>query len=106
MRRFGLAMPGGRPRGSPECPVANRPRASLAHPHPRGALKQFVFDAHIDSLQRVLNDGADLGRFPPGQADLPRWKKGGVGAQVFAVWIDAIYTPRSLCPSFSFFVRR
>ncbi|MBI4499612.1 MAG: membrane dipeptidase [Gemmatimonadetes bacterium] len=53
----------------------------------------FVFDAHGDSLQRVLVDGADLGRFPRGQADLPRWKRGGFGAQVFAVWVDTLYLP-------------
>ena len=29
-RRCGLGMPGGRPLGLPECPFANRPRASLA----------------------------------------------------------------------------
>jgi membrane dipeptidase len=52
-----------------------------------------VFDAHGDSLQRVLIDGADLGRFPRGQADLPRWKAGGFGAQVFAVWVDTVYVP-------------
>ena len=52
-----------------------------------------TFDAHCDSLQRVVIDQADLARFPSGQADLARWKKGSVGAQVFAVWIDTLYVP-------------
>src|SRR3977135_3429601 len=52
-----------------------------------------VFDAHCDSVLRILIDGADLGRFPKGQADLPRWKAGGFGAQVFAAWVDTIYVP-------------
>ena len=66
-------------------------------PHPplprRRGVRGEVVDFHGDSLQRVLVDGADLARFPAGQADLPRWKKGGFGAQVFAVWVDALYVP-------------
>jgi len=53
----------------------------------------MVFDAHCDSLQRVLIDGADLGRHPAGQADFRRWKKGGFGVQVFAIWVDTYYVP-------------
>jgi membrane dipeptidase len=56
--------------------------------------KSIVIDTHMDTLQRVLIKGADLGvRSTDGQADIPRFKEGGVGAEFFAVWIDSIYSP-------------
>jgi len=45
----------------------------------------------MDSLQRVLIDGVDLGRKGDAQADLVRWQEGGVDVQVFAVWVDTVY---------------
>ncbi len=63
-------------------------RAAELH---RGAL---VIDTHMDTLQRVLIQGADLGvRSASGQSDLPRLKAGGVDAQFFAVWPDPMYAP-------------
>src|SRR5580700_8594278 len=53
--------------------------------------RALVWDAHMDSLQRVLIDGVDLGRKGDGQADLVRWHEGGVDVQVFAVWVDTVY---------------
>jgi membrane dipeptidase len=53
--------------------------------------RAVVWDAHMDSLQRVLIDGVDLGRKGEAQADLVRWKEGGVDVQVFAVWVDTVY---------------
>ncbi len=60
-----------------------------------GALhrRSLVWDAHMDSLIRVVEHGIDLGVRSEAQADLTRWREGGVGAQVFAVWIDTIYAP-------------
>ncbi len=56
--------------------------------------KALVIDTHMDTLQRVLVRGADLGqRSNDGQADLARFKAGGIDAQFFAVWIDPIYAP-------------
>src|SRR5437762_1688099 len=55
--------------------------------------RAIVFDAHMDSLQRIVVDGVDLGQKTDGQADLVRWKEGGVDAQVFAVWVDTIFVP-------------
>src|SRR4051794_23840705 len=63
--------------------------ATAAELHERA----IVFDAHMDSLQRIVIDGADLGQRTDGQADLVRWREGGVDAQVFAVWTDTIYVP-------------
>lgn len=53
----------------------------------------LVWDAHMDTLLRVLIDGHDLGQRTPGQADLPGWRDGGIDVQVFAVWVDTIYGP-------------
>src|SRR5262245_22013626 len=62
--------------GPTRYPYARDERAS----YPGLIMAVTVFDAHCDSLLRILIDGADLARFPKGQADLPRWKKGGFGA--------------------------
>jgi len=53
--------------------------------------RALVWDAHMDSLQRVLIEGVDLGQKGDAQADLVRWKEGGVDVQVFAVWVDTVY---------------
>ncbi len=50
----------------------------------------FVFDAHCDTALRLTGDKrVDLGkRLADGHVDLPRMAEGGVGAQVFACWVD------------------
>ncbi len=50
----------------------------------------FVFDAHCDTALRLTGDKrVDLGkRLADGHLDLPRMTEGGVGAQVFACWVD------------------
>jgi len=55
--------------------------------------QSLVWDAHMDSLVRVVEHGIDLGVRSEAQADLTRWREGGVRAQVYAVWIDTIYAP-------------
>lgn len=47
-----------------------------------------VFDAHVDSLQRTLDLGHDLGTETPGHLDLVRGARGGLGAVVFVCWCD------------------
>ncbi len=53
----------------------------------RGAL---VFDAHCDTAMRLVGeDPIDLGeRSTDGHIDLPRALEGGLGAQIFAVWVS------------------
>ena len=46
----------------------------------------FVFDAHVDSIQRSLDLGHDLAVAGPGHLDLERGRAGGLGAVVFAAW--------------------
>lgn len=50
-----------------------------------------VFDSHVDSLQRSLDLGHDLGTKTPGQLDLVRGRAGGLRAVVFVSWVDPLY---------------
>lgn len=50
-----------------------------------------VFDAHVDSLQRQLDLGHDLGRRTGGHLDLERGRAGGLGSVVFVNWVDPKY---------------
>jgi len=45
-------------------------------------------DSHIDTVQRVLIDRADLTpRSTAGHVDIPRLREGGVNAPFFALWV-------------------
>ncbi len=49
-------------------------------------------DSHIDTLQRVLMDNADLTqRSNRGHVDFPRLREGGVNAPFFAMWVPTYY---------------
>jgi membrane dipeptidase len=49
----------------------------------------IVFDGHMDTPLRMVDDGVDLGaRRDAGHADLPRLAEGGVDAAFLAAWID------------------
>jgi membrane dipeptidase len=53
-----------------------------------------VFDAHVDSLLRMLDLGHDLGErgaLADGQLDLVRGRAGGLGAVVLVCWVDPAY---------------
>jgi membrane dipeptidase len=50
-----------------------------------------VFDAHVDSLQRQLDLGHDLGTRTCGHLDLERGRDGGLGSVVFVNWVDPKY---------------
>lgn len=50
--------------------------------------RQPVFDAHVDSLQRQLDLGHDLGSATAGHLDLVRGKQGGLGSVVLVNWVD------------------
>ena len=53
-----------------------------------------VFDAHVDSLQRQLDLGHDLGTRTRGHLDLERGREGGLGAVVLVNWVDPKYVER------------
>src|SRR5258708_17620074 len=49
-------------------------------------------DSHIDTMQRVLIEHADIGkRLPDGQSDLVRLEEGGMHAPFFALWVPMYY---------------
>jgi membrane dipeptidase len=49
-------------------------------------------DSHIDTLQRVVDEGIDLSRRQPkGHVDLPRLKESGMVAPFFALWVQMYY---------------
>jgi len=49
-------------------------------------------DSHIDTVQRILFDQANLAeRSPVGHVDIPRLREGGVNAPFFALWVPTYY---------------
>ena len=49
----------------------------------------IVVDLHIDTPQRMLDQGFDLGpRHARGHVDLPRMKEGGLDAAFFSIYVD------------------
>lgn len=56
----------------------------------------FIFDAHCDTLMDVVAGKRRLAEGGKGgHIDIPRLRQGGVGAQVFAAWIERSYLPGS-----------
>ncbi|HET7791487.1 MAG TPA: dipeptidase [Gemmatimonadales bacterium] len=54
----------------------------------------IVVDGHLDTPQRMLDEGVDIAtRLPDGHVDLPRMREGGLSAAFFAIWVDATYGP-------------
>jgi membrane dipeptidase len=58
----------------------------------RLAAQTIGIDSHIDTVQRVLVMGEDLGkRWDVGHVDLPRLREGGMHAPFFAMWVPVYY---------------
>jgi membrane dipeptidase len=56
------------------------------------ATEAIGIDSHIDTMQRVLVMGQDLGkRSTAGHVDLPRLREGGIHAPFFAFWVPVYY---------------
>lgn len=53
----------------------------------------LVWDCHMDTLQGAVADGVDLALPSERWHHLDQWRRGGIRAQVFAVWVDTIYGP-------------
>lgn len=61
----------------------------------RLAAEAIGIDSHIDTVQRVLVMGEDLGkRWSVGHVDIPRLHEGGTHAPFFALWVP-VYFPGS-----------
>jgi membrane dipeptidase len=56
------------------------------------AAESIGIDGHIDTIQRVLVFGDDLGKQLEGSyADIPRLRAGGIHAPFFALWVPVYY---------------
>src|SRR5215470_18074592 len=54
--------------------------------------KAVGIDSHIDTIQRVLVMGEDLGeRHDTGHVDIPRLREGGMRAPFFAFWVPVFF---------------
>src|ERR1700751_2178074 len=61
----------------------------------RLAAEAIGIDSHIDTVQRMLVMGEDLGkRWNVGHVDIPRLHEGGTHAPFFALWVP-VYFPGS-----------
>jgi len=57
------------------------------------AAEAIGIDSHIDTVQRLLVMGEDLGkRWDVGHVDIPRLREGGTHAPFFALWVP-VYFP-------------
>src|SRR5436309_694156 len=55
---------------------------------------RFAIDAHVDTLQRVVD--LDESFSSPGskaEVSLEKARSGGLGAQIFSVWVDPVFFP-------------
>jgi len=75
-------------------------RAILERPNPKDipaaaqklAAESIGIDGHIDTVQRALVMGEDLGkRWDVGHVDLPRLREGGTHAPFFALWVPVYF---------------
>ncbi len=49
----------------------------------------IAIDTHVDTPQRMLDDGDDIAeRLPDGHLDLPRMREGGLHAAFFSIWVN------------------
>jgi membrane dipeptidase len=65
-------------------PLAERGRELMA--------RAIGIDSHIDTIQRVLVMGEDLGkRHDTGHVDIPRLRDGGMHAPFFALWVPVFF---------------
>ncbi|MDE3171025.1 MAG: dipeptidase [Acidobacteriota bacterium] len=57
--------------------------------------RSIVVDTHVDTTQRLLEAGFDLGeRHANGSVDIPRLRDGGISAVFFAIWVPGTVTGR------------
>jgi len=74
-------------------PYPARPRAGdPAPPEPVVApppAAPIAIDTHVDTTQRMLDDGDDIGeRLDDGHLDIPRMREGGLTGAFFSVWVN------------------
>ncbi|MFQ5504032.1 MAG: dipeptidase [Planctomycetota bacterium] len=64
------------------------------HAEMRKSANPYLLDCHVDTMLRVVDDGADLAAgIPEGHLDLDRLERAGVRVVVFACWPSTDYLP-------------
>ncbi len=54
--------------------------------------RAILIDMHADTVQRMIDEGADINtRLPDGHLDAARMKDGGLDAQFFSIWVEPQY---------------
>jgi membrane dipeptidase len=82
------------PRGEPRESAPHEERAPAAEdevrPEPEPPpLPPIAIDTHVDTPQRMLDEGDDIAaRLPNGHLDIPRMREGGLSGAFFSVWVD------------------
>lgn len=80
-----------RPEPAPAAPAPEEPAPEPAAP----SRPVLAIDAHVDTPQRMLDAGDDIGeRLEGGHLDLPRMREGGLSGAFFSVWVDPRKYPR------------
>ncbi len=62
------------------------------NPRAKAAQSLFIFDAHCDTAS-ALADRPWSFRRSPAHIDLNKARRGGLRAQIFAIWVDPLYAP-------------
>jgi membrane dipeptidase len=72
-----------------EPPASNDGPPAVPEPAPPPARPLLAIDTHVDTPQRMLDAGDDIGqRLPDGHLDLPRMREGELTGAFFSVWVD------------------
>jgi membrane dipeptidase len=74
-------------------PPATPPEVSRNANDPRTIhARAILIDMHADTVQRMIDEGADINtRLPDGHLDAARMKEGGHDAQFFSIWVEPQY---------------
>lgn len=83
----GASDEGTRPRPAIATPAVGAEEPAPAAGPARPVL--LAIDTHVDTTQRMLDDGDDIGeRLEGGHLDLPRMREGGLHGAFFSIWVD------------------
>ncbi|MBX3271929.1 MAG: dipeptidase [Sandaracinaceae bacterium] len=89
------APPPAAPIAAGEAPVERSPAEPAPSAVPAGSPAAPVepvllaIDTHVDTTQRMLDEGDDLAQeLPNGHLDLPRMRRGGLHGAFFSIWVD------------------
>ena len=53
----------------------------------------LIFDAHCDTVHDLIDPSVDFRKRKQGHVDLEKIRKGGLKAQIFALYVNPVYAP-------------